>query len=48
MCKTYPETYIIANGEMKTFFTNKIGKWSMYPYASCGTSNHDMRKCQRR
>jgi hypothetical protein len=48
MCKTSPEKDVHAKGEMKTFSTDKTGKWSMYPCASCGTSNHDMEKCQRR
>jgi len=35
---------------MKKFPTGKIDMnvWSMYPCASCGTSNHNMVKCQRR
>jgi hypothetical protein len=37
MCKESPEKYVHAKGErMKTFPTSK---WSMYPCASCGTSN---------
>jgi hypothetical protein len=45
MCKTSPDKYVHSKEGMKMF---PIGKWSMYPCALCGTSNHDMKKCQRR
>jgi hypothetical protein len=48
ICKTSPGRYVHFEEGVKTFPTGKIGVWCTHPYASCGTSNHNMVKCQRR
>jgi hypothetical protein len=48
ICKTSPGRDGHSEGRVKTFPTGKIGIWSTYPCASCGTSNHNMVKCRRR